>query len=330
MIAETEPLEPMLGAQEEAGSMGDAAARWAMAATGSPAHATLRACVAAGGALSPASAERLAFALGGARRTLHPGETRAVRLNLARLGFSGREKLVRDTFRAHGLFVLEFLRGLRLEPDEIVGGWQIDGHEHFARLARRPGGFILAGAHTGNWEQLAALAALAGRGIVAPAATQLHPWLSPAIGARKRARGVTTVDPAASPRSLASALGEGALIGLPLDGGSFRRGRQVRLRGARVRLAAGAARLALLSGRPVVPMFALRTGFMRQHVRIHPPLSAADFSGSPAERLSALAQALADLLGDHLASAAGQWCIFRPLAWYDEGTSDPITQGDAS
>jgi len=276
-------------------------------------------------ALPPSAAEAAARAIGGARRALRPGEVATVRRNLQRLGLDASRR-GDDNFRAFGLFAVELFRGLRMEPARIAAGWEIDNHERFARLARDPRGFILAGAHTGNWEQLAALAAVAGRQIVAPAATQFHPLVSPAVATWKRAHGVRTIAPWASPRLLASALDEGALIGLPLDGGSFRRGRVVRLRGTRLRLAEGAVRRALLSGRPILPVFGLRTGFMRQRVRIHPPLAAADFAGSPGDRLDALAQALADLLGEHLGSAARQWCIFRPLAWYDQQSTTPATE----
>jgi len=37
-------------------------------------------------------------------------------------------------------------------------------------------------------------------------------------------------------------------------------------------------------------------------------------SGPP---LTAITQRLADLLGEHLERAPGQWCIFRALAWED-------------
>jgi phosphatidylinositol dimannoside acyltransferase len=262
-------------------------------------------------------AERAGNALGDWRRRLRPREAATVRANLRRLGLSGadgrdEERLVRETFRAFGLFAVEFFRGLTLSPEEITRGWRIEGAEHLERLAADRRGFIAAGAHTGNWEQLRAILHPLGRSIVAPVEEQFHPLLSAAV---KRAKGRWRV---ASPparrdlRALLRALERGALVALPLDGGAYRGGIEVDLLGARVRLARGAAQLSVLSGRPVVCVFSRRTGFMTQSVRVLDPLTGPG-TGAPRERVDALTRTLAARLGEQLRATPGQWCVFRPL-----------------
>ncbi len=278
--------------------------------------------------------EDLGRALGDTRRRLRPDEACAVRLNLTRLGLAGAsaaetEARVRDTFHAFGLFLCEFARGLALTPAQIARRWEIEGWSHLADLARSPRGFILAGAHTGNWEHLGALAPLVGRRIVVPTDTQFHPWISPAIARWKCRRGVESIRPARGLRPLLRALERGDLVGIPLDGGTYRAGMRLELCGRPVDLAAGAAQLASLSGCPILPVFGRRTRFMRQQVKIlapiwpddrgasRAPLSPDEHAASRAVAVRACAQRLADLLGDQLRRAPGQWCIFRSLAWHE-------------
>lgn len=284
------------------------------------------ALAAGAGALPRDAAAGLGRRVGDCRRVACPREVEAVRANLRQLGLTsargGRardaeDRLVRETFRAFGLFAIEFFRGLRASPPDVVREWTVTGWSHAEALDADPRGFIVASAHTGNWEQLAALAGPLGRRIVAPAATQFHPWLSPAVGRAKRRWRIDSVPPDRELRGLLRALARGQLVALPLDGGSYRHGVPVRLCGRGVRLPAGAARLAVLSGRPILPVFARRTAALQHEVRLGAPLwpSRAAVSPAPAAEIQALTQRLADLLGEHLQRAPGQWCIFRALEW---------------
>ncbi len=286
--------------------------------------------------LSAREAEALGRALGAARYATRPAEREVVRVNLARLHLTGNTPgeidpvrlttLVGATFRAFGLFCAEFFRGLTLAPSTLAAHWEVSGWHHLQRAARSPRGFILAGAHTGNWEQLGAIAPLLGRRIVAPVGEQFSPALSAAVKRAKRRSGVDSVSPVESLRDLLRALDRGDLVAIPLDGGAYRRGVPVELLGQRVWLAAGAARLATLGACPIVPVFSRRIGFMQQAVRVLAPLHASmpGRARCGAPRYHELAQRLADLLGEHLRAAAGEWCIFRHLAWYHEdGLSAP-------
>ena len=246
--------------------------------------------------------------IGHLRYRLEPKSVAAVAANLAHVDLPA--PYVMQTFHAFGLFLVEFALGLMRSPRQVAAGWEIVGHENLDRLKTRSPGWILAGAHTGNWEHLVALADLLDRDIIVPTGTQFHRHLSPLVKWLKGKRRIHSVPTDRRLRSLQAALLRGQLVALPIDGGSYRRGIEVSLRGRPVRLAAGAARLSHLSGCPILPIFSRRTDFMRQAVTIHAPLYPTG-QGRPA--VHALAQQLADLLGDHLASCPGQWCLFRPI-----------------
>jgi len=269
------------------------------------------------------SAVRAGNLIGDVRRRLAPDEAAAVRRNLLDLGLAApqAEDASRKVFRAFGLFVIEFCAGLCLSPRWLAARWEIEGRDHFERLNADPRGWILVGAHTGNWEHLGALATVTGRRIVAPVGTQFHPAVSGLVKRLKRRRGIVSVPTAEGLRGLARALERGDLVALPLDGGAFQRGVRVRLAGAQARLAAGPARLGLLSGRPIAPVFSQRTGPLRQRVRILPPIDPRGWASSGPASLS---QHLADLLGQHLEQAADQWCIFRTVCEGGTSGADPV------
>jgi lauroyl/myristoyl acyltransferase len=257
-------------------------------------------------ALPASAAERAGLALGDCRRWARPREAAIVRENLRRLGLDAEDRLVRETFRAFGLFAVEFFRGLALPPEEVARGWRIEGREHLERLAAGPRGFILAGAHTGNWEQLGAILHPLGRRLVAPVEEQFHPLLSAAVKRAKTRWRIDSPPARTGLRGLVRALARGEMVALPLDGGAYRHGAEVALLDARVRLAQGAAQLSALSGCPVVCVFSTRTRFMTQTVRVLPPVG----PGSSAPEIAA---ELAARLGEQLRAAPGQWCVFRPL-----------------
>ncbi len=266
-------------------------------------------------------AHRLGAALGDSRRILSPREASHVRANLRYLGLDrgrgadGLEELVRETFRSFGLFAAEFFLSLRKQPHEMTRGWELKGCEHLHALRSSRQGWILAGAHIGNWEQLRALEAIRGRRIVAPTGTQFHPLVSRLVKRAKRRYGIESVPARGDMRGLVRALRQGALVALPIDGGAFRRGHAVRLCGRRIRLAGGASRLSLLSGRPIVPIFSRRIGYSRQAVEVCPPLLPPHVNGPREARSAAraLTQRLADLLQIRLRACPGGWCIFRPI-----------------
>lgn len=276
--------------------------------------------------------------LGNARRMAAPREAAIVAANLRYLGLAAGagkpedEPLVRETFESFGLFVVEFFRGLSLPPQQLAAGWDITGWDHLEKLNRRSRGWILAGAHTGNWEHLGALAPLLGRKIVAPTGRQFLPGLSGAVKHAKVRRAIQSVPTRRGLRGLLRALDDGHLVALPVDGGSFQQGSAVHVLGRRVRLAEGAARLSVTSGCPILPVFSRRTDLMRQAVTVHAPLEPGAFagpagsnggpgarsacSGEPAgnrDAVRAVLEELARLLGHQLVECPGQWCIFRSI-----------------
>jgi len=272
--------------------------------------------------------------LGDLRRWLRPGEARAVEANLAAGGFPADRTAVRRAFRAYGVTLLELLCGLRRSPRDLAARLELSGAQALRPLLDDGAGFILVGLHTGNWEHAAYLARRLGRRLVAPADIQLHPRLHPWLVRHKLQRGIRLLPSGSPPRQLARALAAGDLVGLLFDGGQTGRGVTVRWGAGWMRVAAGPARLSRWSGRPIVPVLAQRTGWMRQALTILPPIpppTPSRRSGAAGRRAEAAClQALADRFARHLGPGTTPWCIFRPTACYHQCGSSTAAADRAS
>jgi len=258
--------------------------------------------------------------LGDLRRLTMPHEEAAVRRNLIYFDLasganpSATDQLVKSVFRAFGLFVVEFLMTLPKGDDRVSEAWDWQGLTHLETLNRGRRGWILVGAHTGNWEQLGAIGRRVNRRIVAPVGTQFSPVISPLVKRIKLRRGIESLPVDRSPRPLLRALDRGHLVALPLDGGSFIQGRTTTLLDKPVRLASGAAHLSKLSGSPILPVFSRRTSLMKQIVRIIEPIWPDQVEQETGKRpVDIITDHLMDQLSAHLTDSAGQWCIFRSL-----------------
>ncbi len=258
--------------------------------------------------------------IGDLRRRLKPAEAARVRANLLYFNLASEaepartDQLVRAVFRAFGMFATEFFWTLPRVKSDLTSTWEWQGLQHLEQLNRGQPGWILAGAHTGNWEQLGEIGRRLNRRIIAPVGVQFSPLISPFVKKMKQRRGIISVPASGNLRPLIRALQHGDLVALPLDGGAFTRGETTTLLGKPVQLARGAALLSQLSARPVLPVFSRRTGFLKQKVQIHAPLAPGQ-AGSVAtkEAPEMIMNQLMQHLGEHLRETSGQWCIFRPL-----------------
>jgi KDO2-lipid IV(A) lauroyltransferase len=87
------------------------------------------------------------------------------------------------------------------------------------------------------------------------------------------------------------------------------RARHVTLFGERSPIPEGPLRLAALTGAPIVPIFAARTGHRRYCVSAYPPIHLA--RSSTPEELDAAAQRIADAVQEFVRRNPTQWFHFR-------------------
>jgi phosphatidylinositol dimannoside acyltransferase len=219
---------------------------------------------------------------------------------------------VAGTFAAYASCLAEILgagsaRGRM--PEAVVWG---EPNLQDAQAAGR--GVLLATAHTAGWESVGALLSRDHdlRVMIAELAER-DPGARAVQDDARRARGLLVAHVGDDPLSalpLARHLREGGAVALQIDRvPAGLRARNVVRFGAPARVPEGPLRLAMLTGAPIVPVFAARTGHRRYEVFVHEPIRVA--RAAPEAELDSAAQSLADAMQHFVRAHPTQWFHFR-------------------
>jgi KDO2-lipid IV(A) lauroyltransferase len=253
--------------------------------------------------------------IGLAACALARGPREQVARNLRRV--QGRQSPVREaadvarTFATYASCLAEILGAG--SPRARMPSALVCGERNFydARADRR--GVILATAHTAGWETVGPLLSRNHNVSVMIAEERERDEAARHIqdGAR-RATGLRVVHVGEDPLSalpLAHHLRDGGVVALQIDRAPPRmRARQVRLFGGAGAIPEGPLRLAMVTGAPVLPIFAGRTGYREYEVVAYAPirLSRRATDGE----LDAAAQELADAMQSFVQARPTQWFHF--------------------
>ena len=232
-------------------------------------------------------------------------------------GFFARQRRIHRTMLSFAWCLTEryeWLSGVGLPRVEL------DGIEHWERVAASPAGVILVTAHVGNWEIGASLpASREGRRIHVVREEELDPRAQRFIADLLRRRmGELFVTHFAREDlrlgvALCEALGAGDLVALQIDrpraGG---RTLPVELFGRPFELPVGPFALARTSGAQLLPVFVLREGRLRYRLRFHPPIVVAR-SADRERDLAEAARAASEEVARAIRRAPHQWFCFRNL-----------------
>jgi KDO2-lipid IV(A) lauroyltransferase len=175
-------------------------------------------------------------------------------------------------------------------------------------------GVLLVTAHTAGWETVGPLLA---RDHTLSVMIVEHAERDPSARAiqdeARKSHGLLVAHAGEDPLSalpLAKHLRDGGVVALQMDRAPRRlRGRTVTMFGLAARLPEGPLRLAMLTGAPIVPVFAARSGYRRYEIALYPPVRVAR-DAAPAE-LDAAAQGLADAMQGFLGAHPTHWFHFR-------------------
>ena len=247
---------------------------------------------------------------------LAPERRRFVRDNLRRV--RGRRGAVRDrvdvarTFVSYASCLAEVLgagpaRGRA--PEAVV--W---GELHLLDALADGRGLLFATAHTAGWESVGRLLSRDhGLRVMIAESPERDPRARAIQDGARRAQGVLVAHVGEDPLSalpLARHLRGGGAVALQIDRSPrHQRVRDVALFGARAYIPEGPLRLAALTGAPIVPVFAARTGHKRYVVHLEPPIRVSR-AGSAAE-MDGAAQRLASALERFVRARPTQWFHFR-------------------
>jgi KDO2-lipid IV(A) lauroyltransferase len=192
----------------------------------------------------------------------------------------------------------------------------VRGELHMQDALAAGRGVVLVTAHTAGWEIVGPVLA---RGQSRPVTVVEAPERDAAAGAiqdgARRAPGLQLAHAGGDPMAaigLAQQLREGGLVAVQIDRApKHARARSVTLFGEAACIPEGPLRLATLTGAPMVPAFASRSGHRRYEVNVRPPVFLARSAGDA--DLDRAAQHLARELETFVLGHPTQWFHFRSV-----------------
>ena len=246
----------------------------------------------------------------------------AAERNYARI--SGRDQhdpvvqgMARQCFRQFGQYVVELLHVQGWGQDTVEERLELRGEEHFTEAEAAGKGVIFVSAHMGSAEVAAAIAGKRGYGITS-VAEELRPKLLWDWVRTCRARmGVTLLPVERAGIRLLRALRKKEMVAFVIDAGVERGGGvPVTFFGREVVFPDGPARLARLSGAPIVFGMALRVPGGRFTAYVEPPIYA-DRELDADEDARRLTQKIAQIFESFVRRYPEQWYVFRQI-WRED------------
>jgi KDO2-lipid IV(A) lauroyltransferase len=211
-------------------------------------------------------------------RVSTPRLVKVARRNLA-LALPGmpepeREAIVTGVYETLARSLLSFARFPQLSRSTI-GAWiRYDGFEHFRRAAQKGKGVLFLTAHLGNWELSALAHALYGHPMHIVVRPLDNPHLDRLVARHRTLAGNRIVQKNESPRRILEALAANHAVGMLIDqNASPENGVFVDFFGVKACASTGLVKIALRTGAPVIPGFALwNAGEGRYVLRFWPPV----------------------------------------------------------
>ncbi len=244
--------------------------------------------------------------------------------NLARvLGYPSDAPIVqaatRECFALYARYWYETFAVRTMPWDEVQKRFTIEGMEHIQHATEAGRGMIVALPHMGNWDAAGHWLSMQGYKMAAVAEELKPQEVFDLFFRHRRALGMTIVPLSEGKRvgeRLLALLADNYVITLVADRDLTGRGVDVEMFGARRKLPAGPARLALGTGTPLsaAAVFTTREGW---HCRILPP-----FQFEPTREMRAdvttLTRLIAGAFERFISEAPTDWHMFQP-AWDEAG-----------
>jgi KDO2-lipid IV(A) lauroyltransferase len=239
------------------------------------------------------------------------------------------EELVRDGLRSYARYWLEAFRLPRYSRQDLLDGFVMDDEHKLADAVASGSGCVCALSHSGNWDFAGAWVGAHGWPLTTVAERLKPERLYERFLAYRESLGMEIIPASGGSRPPLDVLterltgrapGDGVIVPLLADRDLSRRGIEVEFFGARTRMPAGPALLALRTGAPIyaVPIW-YEGPLARGRVDGPLPLPA---DGPLDVRVRALTQTMADHLAVGVADHPADWHMLQKL-WLDH-TSQPV------
>jgi lauroyl/myristoyl acyltransferase len=236
------------------------------------------------------------------------------------------QRAARDCFRHFALYIAEMLHVQGWDTNTVLDRLEIEGGEQFKDAEAHGKGIIFVSAHMGSAEIAASVAVLRGYRIAAVTERLHPPFVMDWAVACRVAMGITLLPVERAGISLLRTLRRKEMVAFVIDA-DIRRGGglPVTFFARETIFPEGPARLARLSGAPIVFAIAARLPGGRFRAHIEPPLLA-DRSLSPEADARCLTQRLASAFEGYVRRYPGQWYAFREM--WREGSTARITRSN--
>lgn len=227
--------------------------------------------------------------------------------------------LSREGMRSYLRYWCDAFRLPEWDAARVVSSVRVQGEHHLRdNVGEGRPGVVAALLHMGNWDHAGAWAALTGAPVVTVAERLRPERLFARFLAYRRALGmeVLALDDPHVTATLVARLREGRLVPLLADRDLRATGVPVDLLGEPARMPAGPALLALRTGAPLHPVSIWYESrrrspaglVIRFHDRVHAPAT-----GTTREKVTAMTQQVADVLGATIREHPEDWHMLQPL-----------------
>ncbi len=212
-----------------------------------------------------------------------------------------RRAMSRAMFRALGRNVFEFLSLQWARPEELAERIErVEGLERIVDAFALGRGMIVVTGHIGCWELMVAYFVTQGYPVSAVARRMKVSRLNDRLVQMRAAFGVKTLDRESSPRKMIEVLRRGEVLGVVIDQHTSVAGAWVPFFGRPAHTPTAVAKIALITGAPILPM-AIYLGRNGRHVvrvrpAILPPQRPADRDAATVELTARYSEAIEQLI----------------------------------
>ena len=247
-----------------------------------------------------------------ALRAAAPRLVRVARRNLSfalpSLSERQRETIIDGVYQTLARSLLCFARFPQINRASVSQWIRYDGFEHFEQALALGKGVLFLTAHLGNWELSALAHALYGHPMHIVVRPLDNPYLDRLVARRRALAGNRIVDKTESPRRIFEALAANQAVGVLADqNASPENGVFVDFFGVKACASAGLTKIALRTGAPVIPGFALWEPKENRYVlRFWPPIEMS-VSGDAEADVQANTQRLHSTLEQIIRCYPDQW-----------------------
>lgn len=226
------------------------------------------------------------------------------------------DRLADRSLRHFGRYITEMIHVQAWDNDTVLDRLEVVGEENFEKAESRGKGIIFVSAHMGSAEVAAALVVMRGYKVTA-VTEQLKPqFIMDWAVACRAALGITLVPVVGGGISLIRALRRNEIVAMIVDAGIDRGGGvPVTFLGRETVFPEGPARLARLSGAPIVFAIAVRLPNGRFRATVCEPI-VPDRESDAETDIQRMTQAIADQFEPFVRRYPDQWYVFRDI-WPD-------------